>query len=65
MPCSLPSGGVVTSRTHRSFSVAGAGRINEVIDYVDGLFLCHGTARALDFGCGVGRLAFALADYFD
>lgn len=63
---------VLTSKRRRGnqwdpevFFDRGRREVDDVIDYVDGLSLRPGTARALDFGCGVGRLTFALADRFD
>ena len=47
------------------FFATGEREIAQVLDYVSGLGLSPGRARALDFGCGVGRLTQALGDRFE
>jgi SAM-dependent methyltransferase len=43
----------------------GVREITEAMRYLQGLGLTLGRTRALDFGCGVGRLSQALAEHFD
>jgi len=47
------------------FFQTGKREIREVLQYVDRLGLPLQQQRALDFGCGVGRLSQALADHFE
>jgi len=47
------------------FFGTGVKEIGEVINYVESLGINVPRKMALDFGCGVGRLTQALADYFD
>lgn len=47
------------------FFATGRKDIREMMEVLDALGLPAGRARALDFGCGVGRLVQSLADYFD
>src|SRR5438105_11020119 len=47
------------------FFQTGADWIANVIRYVDSLGVQLGRRRALDFGCGAGRLTQALCDHFD
>ncbi|MBW3533730.1 MAG: class I SAM-dependent methyltransferase [Gemmatimonadetes bacterium] len=47
------------------FFERGRVEIAEVVAYLGRLGLEVGRGRALDFGCGVGRLTQALADHFD
>jgi len=47
------------------FFDTGIREINEIIKYVELLDLNIPRRKALDFGCGVGRLTQALANYFD
>lgn len=47
------------------FLQTGREEIAGVIAYLDERGLLAGRRRALDFGCGAGRLTHALADYFD
>ncbi len=47
------------------FFETGAREINDVLSYVEGLGIPLRRGRALDFGCGVGRLTQALARYFN
>ncbi|MGQ0832587.1 MAG: class I SAM-dependent methyltransferase [Microthrixaceae bacterium] len=47
------------------FFETGRQEIAELLDYLAGLGIEIGRARALDFGCGPGRLVQALADHFD
>jgi ubiquinone/menaquinone biosynthesis C-methylase UbiE len=47
------------------FFETGIGEINGVLNYVDALAPGYGKRRALDFGCGVGRLSQALAEHFE
>jgi len=48
-----------------AFFATGEREIAQVLDYVQGLGLSLGRDRALDFGCGVGRLSQALGDRFE
>jgi len=47
------------------FFETGTREINDVLSYVKGLGIPVPRRRALDFGCGVGRLTQALARYFN
>ena len=47
------------------FFETGTREINDVWSYVEGLGISLPRQRALDFGCGVGRLTQALARYFN
>lgn len=47
------------------FFATGVREISDVFAYLDGLGISPNTARALDFGCGVGRLSQALAERFE
>jgi SAM-dependent methyltransferase len=48
-----------------TFFASGREEIERVMTYVDGLGIDVPTGRALDFGCGVGRLTRALSNHFD
>jgi len=51
--------------TQEEFFATGRKEIETVLGYAARIGLCIGTTSpALDFGCGVGRLTRALADYF-
>lgn len=47
------------------FFRTGEEDVKSIIEYAESLGLEIPTGRALDFGCGVGRLTVALADFFD
>lgn len=47
------------------FFHTGTREIREILQYVDRLGLPLRRQRALDFGCGVGRVSQALADHFE
>jgi ubiquinone/menaquinone biosynthesis C-methylase UbiE len=47
------------------FFMTGAVEIKGIMEYIDRLYLDIPKKRALDFGCGVGRLTRALASYFE
>ena len=47
------------------FFLTGEQEIEEVMDFVGSLSVTFEHGRALDFGCGVGRLTQALAARFD
>lgn len=47
------------------FFATGTREIQDILQYVDGLGLSLRRGRALDFGCGVGRLSQALAEHFE
>ena len=47
-----------------AFFETGRTEIAQVMNVIGGLRIPVGRARALDFGCGVGRLSRALADHF-
>ncbi len=47
------------------FFETGKREIEDILQYVDRLGLPLRRRRALDFGCGVGRLSQALAEHFD
>jgi ubiquinone/menaquinone biosynthesis C-methylase UbiE len=51
--------------TPDEFFEIGRKEIASVMEYVQKLGLLQQRGRALDFGCGVGRLTQALASYFD
>ncbi len=48
----------------KEFFETGRRHVGEVLQYADRLGLRLGFSRALDFGCGVGRLSQALAERF-
>jgi SAM-dependent methyltransferase len=48
-----------------AFFELGRREVDAAIATLDGLGLAPGRHRALDFGCGVGRLSQALADHLD
>jgi ubiquinone/menaquinone biosynthesis C-methylase UbiE len=47
------------------FFETGVSEIRQLMDYVDSLGVPIPRKKALDFGCGVGRLSQALATYFE
>ncbi|WP_236700686.1 class I SAM-dependent methyltransferase [Allosalinactinospora lopnorensis] len=47
------------------FLASGRREVEKAMDRLDGLGIRPGRDRALDFGCGAGRLSNALAGYFD
>ncbi|TDQ52003.1 class I SAM-dependent methyltransferase [Actinorugispora endophytica] len=47
------------------FLASGRAEIDAALARLAGLGIAHGRARALDFGCGAGRLSNALAAHFD
>lgn len=47
------------------FFASGRDEIARILDHVDRLDVELARGRALDFGCGVGRLSQALADHFE
>lgn len=47
------------------FLATGRGTVNDLMQRVDELDLCKERKRALDFGCGIGRLTHALAPMFE
>lgn len=47
------------------FFATGQRDVKQTIEKLRGLGIALESGRALDFGCGVGRLSQALADYFD
>jgi SAM-dependent methyltransferase len=47
------------------FFASGVAEIEDILRYVDGLELHPPRGRALDFGCGIGRLTQALAANFE
>lgn len=47
------------------FFKTGAIEVDIVMQYVESLGITYSRGKALDFGCGVGRLTQALACYFD
>jgi len=49
----------------QDFFRTGRDEIASVLSYLSSLGLTVGTTRALDFGCGAGRLTQALASHFD
>ena len=49
----------------QEFFRTGRDEIASVLSYLSSLGVTVGTKRALDFGCGVGRLTQALASHFD
>lgn len=51
--------------TIEEFFQLGVAEISEVTAYLRGLGIATRPAKALDFGCGVGRLTQALAGYCD
>ena len=60
---------VLSGRGHdqdpEAFFASGREVITSELEYVRGLGLEVGIGRALDFGCGVGRLSQALCDSFE
>lgn len=50
--------------TAEEFFEHGRAEIGAALERLDSLGIEYGTHHALDFGCGVGRLTQALADYF-
>ncbi len=51
--------------TIEEFFQLGVAEISAVMEYLRGLGITARPAKALDFGCGVGRLTQALAAYYD
>jgi SAM-dependent methyltransferase len=49
----------------QEFFSTGAAEIGAVVAYLDSLGVPERREHALDFGCGVGRVSRALAQYFD
>ncbi len=49
----------------KDFFKSGVTEISGVMSLLASRHRCLNTKKALDFGCGVGRLTFALCDYFD
>lgn len=47
------------------FFASGVAEIRGLMEYIGAQGLLPSRRRALDFGCGIGRLSQALADYFD
>jgi SAM-dependent methyltransferase len=47
------------------FFETGKVEISEIIRYIESLDISIPYRKALDFGCGVGRISQALANYFD
>ena len=47
------------------FFLTGEVEIQNLLDKIKGLNISISKQRALDFGCGVGRLSRALSNYFD
>jgi ubiquinone/menaquinone biosynthesis C-methylase UbiE len=47
------------------FFATGKAEVDALLDRVSGLGLPQRRGRALDFGCGLGRVTRALADHFD
>ncbi len=47
------------------FFNSGAREVQRILDHVGTLYALPNRHRALDFGCGVGRLTQALADHFE
>src|SRR5689334_1327320 len=54
-----------TSWQEREFFDTGTREINAVLGEAERLGFSVGTGRALDFGCGVGRLSQALCERFE
>lgn len=48
-----------------AFFATGREEVSDLLEYIESLPWALETGRALDFGCGVGRLTQALADTFD
>lgn len=48
-----------------AFLATGRREVNDVLDHARSLGLGTARGRALDFGCGAGRLTLALADHVD
>jgi 2-polyprenyl-3-methyl-5-hydroxy-6-metoxy-1,4-benzoquinol methylase len=62
----LSSPDKINSNWNRAeFFQTGVDEINRVMQYVDSLGISVSMKRAVDFGCGVGRLTQALCRYFD
>ncbi len=49
----------------QDFFKTGENEIEEIIRYIESLGINISRKKALDFGCGVGRLTQALANHFD
>lgn len=49
----------------KGIRLTGIEEINSIIKYLKGLPVEISYKRALDFGCGAGRLTQALAGYFE
>lgn len=47
------------------FFQTGVGEINKLVDKIKGMGIALNWENALDFGCGVGRLTQAMANYFE
>jgi len=47
------------------FFATGVGEVNALMHHIESLGLRLARGKALDFGCGVGRLTQPLADHFD
>lgn len=67
-----PEWAVLTDRSKQQnkwdqaeFFATGEKDINELFNYLKELDIKPGSAEALDFGCGTGRLTGALSKYFD
>jgi SAM-dependent methyltransferase len=67
-----PYWAVLTQRGKRAggwdveaFLESGRVEVRQVVDHVAGLGVTFGGARALDFGCGLGRITQALAPHFE
>ncbi|HUS84602.1 MAG TPA: class I SAM-dependent methyltransferase [Anaerolineales bacterium] len=48
-----------------TFFETGRKEVSDLMDYIHTLPVTLGSGRALDFGCGAGRLSQALSAYFD
>lgn len=65
---SNPLGAILDGSPHtdpESFFASGREEIGEVLHHAESLGLPKHFGRALDFGCGVGRLTQALAEHFE
>jgi ubiquinone/menaquinone biosynthesis C-methylase UbiE len=51
--------------SQEEFFATGIEEINSLMGYMDSLDINVSKKKALDFGCGLGRLTQALADHFD
>ena len=63
-----PLGAILDGSPHtdvESFFASGREEIGEVLGYAESLGLPKRRGRALDFGCGVGRLTQALGEHFE